>query len=218
MRKIPAVIIIALAAITASVAPARASIVTMDFQGTLPLTNTSGTQVNVSYEGTVTWDSTASPYLTGSGFAVYHPVSETFILESLVLTNYISSASVRMDINNDQLSFSFDFSPGFSVPAISKPLTEFEGILVGAPTSLALPSDTSFIISDFIIQSFAYHSVAILGTCPDCLPVVGTLFATASASNPPSSVPEPASVTLLGAGLLFTMVAARRRRSKMAGR
>jgi hypothetical protein len=193
-------------ALLGRVTPAQASSITMDFSGTVDLSSAGGLASNL-YSGSVSWDPATPSSFTSPDAAYYHPTSDSLIFDGTDQTANTNPAHSYVIVVHDPAGDQFDFylSSNFGAGGIGDPLvTEIDGDQQGTMfSSTALPGNL-----DFLASASNAFSVTYTNTLPS--DYSGTLTAEAPASDP---VPEPASIMLLGTGLLMVGRRFRHRRS-----
>ena len=188
--------------------PTHATLVTMDFSGTVDLTGAGGATSN-TFSGSVTWDTAAVPVATSPGLAQYTstPTAQTFTFNSTDVSAFISDVDIFVGDNYDSgvvldfFDFAFSFFSGVVVSTFPTfpniYLQIFSGDLQG-PTSMfsstALPGNLDFLGS----VSNSRTGFFTTGGTASGVDAYGSLTATA----PTATVPEPATLALFGLGLL----------------
>jgi hypothetical protein len=174
------------AALALTAAPARASQITMDFNGS---------SFAGPFSGSLTWDTADQPYLAVPGLAFFHAVRETFTIESTSAT--IAHALIEMSNNQcgldcSQMLIDFQFSSAI-------PLENCGGCaLVGFIAALEGPHDlfsVSMLPQDVTFTGFLTRNVTNLQA-----PLV---------FQPAAAVPEPATLTLTMIGLAAVLARGR---------
>jgi hypothetical protein len=187
--------------------PAHASPLTLDFSGTVDLTDLGGLASN-TFSGSVTWDPSQSPFLEGTGggpgnptdIAQYVMVSESLSVDGIDLTAHINPSTstsgtlIQMQVPPLSALFGAFFAFSSTQNVNGAQFISFLAEIESPFTSLALPSDFTFVRSEtFTLSDFAFPQT------------FGTLSAT--------PLPEPATLTLTALGLGGVIRWSRRRRA-----
>jgi hypothetical protein len=206
-------VLIGAVALVALTIPVQASLITYNFSGTVTGVDASLSSLfsnGQTLTGSYTFESTTTPR-TGStsGFAVYDALTAL----SFSIGSYSASSTAAQEIQvdsgangapNDRYAVVSRVSDGLTGPAVNgNPLNFFSfrlddlsnsqfGTALTLPTSLSL-SNFNGLSNDGVNQFFVFF-----GDPAAPLVVDGTL----TGLSQPSAVPEPATMMLLGSGLL----------------
>jgi len=207
---VPAIIVIVFVAVSAATA-AAASPVTLVFSGTADL-SVLGAPAASTITGSLTWDTATAPTAIGSIYAPgdtawYETFTATFAVNGVDFSSEIQFPFLRLtdgtspsqpDLFFLYLPFStnLDLGAGFDIQVF---MATFSGDALFS--SIALPGDLTF-----LPLTSTFPTALSLNRAPDPLLLVAVV-----ASSP---VPEPASMILVGTGILAAALRRQRHLSK----
>jgi hypothetical protein len=191
-------------------AAAQASLLTLNFSGSVDLSTSGGATVN-PFSGFFTWDTTKTPVQSGANYAIYQVEAYQLTFNGVVLD---SSLGAGLFVFNDANAFGTGNVDAlmFGSP-IEKNAITGDKLLLGAlsgPTgtwnTLSLPQDYNFLSQ--LTTRFSALSLEVPGGGDENDVSLGT------GSFAVTLVPEPATLTLTALGLAGAVARARRHRQR----